>query len=378
MPCRRRLMLFGAAISVLATSTSSAGQDPPDKVLKGKGLRKKGSYLYVLPGERELSNALRRRRPAGKISPVQAELRDVTRRQEQAEARLEQVERDADSLIEQRRRVHQDVQAADRDGASVDVRNRLITTYNDVSDRLNQVGREHERIAEGLPRLREDVAEARERYLQTLLDVRDLVDKTLERYDVLKKDPAVKAALDTLNDGRAGKRQITLGPSPTFTRDVQKLAGLEKQILSETIELRARHGVFSLEAIINGKHHVPMVLDTGAALICLPSAVAKRVGLKASTTDPTIKLQLADGRMVKAGIVRLKSLRVGKFKVDDVPCALLPRSMSEAPPLLGQSFLRHFTYRIDSDGRKLTLRKFEIPTDEPQPPAKSKAKRRRR
>ena len=69
-----------------------------------------------------------------------------------------------------------------------DVRNRLITSYNDVTDRLSQVGREHNRISRDLPDLREDVAEARERYLQTLLDVRDLVES-------IAKTVACKAAI---------------------------------------------------------------------------------------------------------------------------------------------------------------------------------------
>ena len=56
-------------------------------------------------------------------------------------------------------------------------------------------------------------------------------------------------------------------------------------------------------------------------------------------------------------------MRVGKFVVKDVECLVMPASKTDVPPLLGQTFQRHFTIHFNPDGQKLVLTKVE--TEEP-------------
>ena len=60
----------------------------------------------------------------------------------------------------------------------------------------------------------------------------------------------------------------------------------------------------------------------------------------------------------------LDSVRVGKFTVKDVRCAVLPAGLTQAPPLLGGSFLRHFSYRHNPGGGKVTFWKVQTESDE--------------
>jgi aspartyl protease family protein len=53
--------------------------------------------------------------------------------------------------------------------------------------------------------------------------------------------------------------------------------------------------------------------------------------------------------------MKLNTVRVGKFTVDNVECAVLGDEAVSAEPLLGMSFLEHFKFEIDSSAKKLTM-----------------------
>ena len=87
------------------------------------------------------------------------------------------------------------------------------------------------------------------------------------------------------------------------------------------------------------------------------------IGLNPSTADevkddPTVRLQLGDGKVVEAKQMILKSVRVGSFTVENVECAVLPPVLVAAEPALGGSFLKHFTYKLDPKAGKLHLAQF--------------------
>ena len=53
--------------------------------------------------------------------------------------------------------------------------------------------------------------------------------------------------------------------------------------------------------------------------------------------------------------MKLASVRVGKFTVENVECAVLGDDAVAAEPLLGMSFLEHFKFEVDAAARKLTM-----------------------
>jgi aspartyl protease family protein len=101
-----------------------------------------------------------------------------------------------------------------------------------------------------------------------------------------------------------------------------------------------------------------MMVDSGASMISLPFALAEKMGLKPSQGDPKITLQLADGREIEGHRKIIPSVRVGKFTVEKVECAVLGEDAVNAEPLLGMSFLGHFKFELDTDAKTLTMVKI--------------------
>ncbi len=374
--CIRRLTLMAWA-GVLSTtaSTWSAEQDAAGKVLKDHGLTSKkilSAEVYVLQGELDVHKRLdtiKRDKAWKRLVRDTRELRD-------AEVGLVRMESDAAGMTAELDRIREQMKYESDRGRAYPY-NRLVGQHNDLVSRLNNLRREYGLAVGRVNGLRASAAGGRAEYLQSLLDLRVLVNETLEQYEKLGKDQDVKSALAAVNRSRQGTKPVVLGPSRRFSRDVKRLVELEKPLRAEIIALRPKGGVMWVEAVVNGKTPVAMLLDTGATYVSLPRSLAAKCGAKATAADPEKTLRLANGTTSSVRITRLESLRVGGFEVANLECAV-PTVEGAAPPLLGQSFLRHFTYTVDPHTRKLTLRKLEVPTEDAKPSKKGKRRSRRR
>ena len=98
-----------------------------------------------------------------------------------------------------------------------------------------------------------------------------------------------------------------------------------------------------------------MVVDSGAAMVALPSATATELGIKVPLDARVIKLMLADGRTISAHGVTLPRVRIGEFEAENVEAAVLDDVSIQAEPLLGMSFLGNFKFEVDSAGKTLKL-----------------------
>jgi clan AA aspartic protease (TIGR02281 family) len=140
----------------------------------------------------------------------------------------------------------------------------------------------------------------------------------------------------------------------------RKLRKFEETVLSDSIDIRHdRSQLWELSVVFNGKDPQIINLDTGASLVALSYQAAKAAGLTPSENDPTIKMELADGHLVEGKKVVAGSIRVGKFEVEQVDVVVMPASLPNAASLLGQSFLKHFTYKVDTAKSKLVMTKVD-------------------
>lgn len=69
------------------------------------------------------------------------------------------------------------------------------------------------------------------------------------------------------------------------------------------------------------------------------------------------------GRLARILGCVLKTVRVGRFTVDDVTCVVLQKGLPNAPLILGGSFLNHFIVKLDPASNELHLTQVN---DEPQ------------
>ena len=231
----------------------------------------------------------------------------------------------------------------------------LAIQLNRVNNELNRL-REQSKDQDQKSQIDGQAAHSREKYMDAVLELRKSVDNVLAKYASLSKNADVQKALDTLSATTKNKHK--LGPSKALNEAIKKLEKSEGAVKSESIELHRENGVDHVYAML-GKVPAKMVFDTGAGLTTISSVLAKKIGLKPRPSDQTIELKTADGTTIKAKQMTIPSVRVSKFTIANVECAVMPEEKGDIDPLLGQSFFKHFKVEYSPEGRTLRLKRLE-------------------
>jgi clan AA aspartic protease (TIGR02281 family) len=137
-------------------------------------------------------------------------------------------------------------------------------------------------------------------------------------------------------------------------------------VTSAVVKVENEGNVPHVDVTLNGTLTRSMVLDSGASFVALTADTAKQIGLVPGPNDIKIKLTLADGKVVEAHQMMLKSVRVGSFIVDNVECAVMPASLIAADNLLGGTFLRNFVYKLDPVAGELHMSQVGKPAAAPK------------
>lgn len=141
---------------------------------------------------------------------------------------------------------------------------------------------------------------------------------------------------EDLAQRRADHSPSQAEPEPA---DEQPVRGLRLQAQS--------NGHFYLEAQVNGAR-IPFLVDTGASSVMLTREAARRARIHPNRSQYTLRAHTANGT-VQMAPVTLREMRVGQFRVTNVPGAVNDADMGIS--LLGMSFLNR-------------LRRYEVKGDE--------------
>jgi clan AA aspartic protease (TIGR02281 family) len=371
---RRRwfLALFVTIAAGAAPRPASTAADSPEELLKARGLKRVGS-TYVLASENEVQKKI------NDLKVLSNQLAQAARYQAGVEQQGQDEKGMLRAMLQRRVELNQQIAAFDEQirnfgGAAPELirqRNMVVNEYNGLGDQINLLRTGQASDPKLQDQLTAEVSKYRVRYIQAVLDLRQLVDTATKAYAELGGDAAVKDAIDAL--GRTSKAKLKLGPSAQFTNNVKLLERVERSVITDTVDIRKQNGVFVVDVMFNGKVHEPMVFDTGASLIMLPARLAEKIGLKPTPSDPIIKCETADGTVVEARRKTIPSVRVGRFEVKSVDCAIMPADKGDVAPLLGQSFLRHCTYEFTPESGHLVMSRVE--GLEPGAPAASPSNR---
>jgi clan AA aspartic protease (TIGR02281 family) len=357
---------FLVAVVLVATVRAA---DPAEAVLKGKDLRRAGT-TYVLPLETELQKKLKEANSLYKqVSLGVMQQRAFAHGAASNKAMIQE-------LTQRRIMLNQQL----RQAVTVQQNNQVVAMLNEVSDTL-QLLHDQTSDPEAKDKINAEVGRRREAFVEQVLELRKLVDEGQDAYKTLADDAEVKQALTALN--QKTKTKLTLGPSRTFLANVKLVGRVEATVLTESINLRKKGGIYWLDVTFNGKVTRPMAFDTGASSVVLPADLAASIGLKPGKDDPTVQAHVADGSIVEAKQMTIPSVRVGKFTVNDVVCIIMPADKQDVAPLLGQTFLKNFTHRVNGETGTLVLTQVETPeAEKPAPrtkaatrPARTNAKR---
>ncbi len=112
---------------------------------------------------------------------------------------------------------------------------------------------------------------------------------------------------------------------------------------------------FLVRALINGRREVVFVLDTGASLTTISTALARDLGLNVGADSPTVNIMTASD-VIRAPLATVGSIQVGGLEAPDVRVAVfdLPGG-TQLAGLLGNSFLSRFHVQLDAMQSVLTL-----------------------
>lgn len=348
------LLLAGLLVLPLGAADDKTDEkldaQEPAGLVQARGL-KKTTTGYLLPAENDFNKLFKDART------LQRKVFDATKQLEKANALETERRATIVQLVQERRKMRGMLQNT-RDAASV---NRLIDLMEEAEDRI-RILEEGTEVKQALSAAESRATGARDAYTEHLLKMRREADALGEKYEDLAADPELKAAIEKLNAGAA--KPLPLGPSAPFKKNLLALKKLEDVVLAETIKLRRDEAdMYYVQVVFDDRYSKEMAIDTGASLIALPYKMAVDVGLTPKENDPQILLELADGRPIPATLVVAKNIRVGKFVVENVECAVFPEGLPKAAPLLGMTFLRNFSYRINNEDGTLMLTKIETPGD---------------
>lgn len=135
---------------------------------------------------------------------------------------------------------------------------------------------------------------------------------------------------------------------------------LEKERAPKDINLVEIHGNIIVNVLLNQKAAVGLFLDTGASLTVISETVAKSAGIDLEKEKNIVRLKVADGRLVDAKLIVLKSIRVESSGAENVEAAVIPDQLASTGVgngVLGMSFLKRFNFKVDYSNKKLILEK---------------------
>jgi clan AA aspartic protease (TIGR02281 family) len=356
---------LATVIAAVVARSLHAADDAPEEVLKNHQLKRVGA-TYVLAAEADVQ------RKCTEVKSLALQLNRALWQEDTFERGAKDRESLIQEMLQRRIALNDEIAAVEQEmnrgaaGASiydrnqlVAHRNQLVLAYNGLLDRIRLLQTQGD---DGKLRseIRAEVPRCRAAYIAAVQALRELVDATTKSYAELAGNDAIRKALESLS-GRS-RTKLSLGPSRQFLENVKLLERIEKLVVTDAVELRrTRAGVDELDVTFNGKVTRPMIFDTGAGITSIPARLAAEIGLTPSSSDPEVRCQTADGTIVVARQKTIPSMRVGRFTVNNVLCAVMPAGKGDVEPLLGQSFHRHFSYRITPGSGRLIMTKVETP-----------------
>ncbi|MGE5192996.1 MAG: TIGR02281 family clan AA aspartic protease [Deltaproteobacteria bacterium] len=314
----------------------------------------------TLPEEVELGKSIRE--AAKQKKAMMAADREVYAIQQQ----LDEIKAQIGALKAQ----HKNLSAQLANVTDVATNNRIVGALNATVGEIEELGEKSKDVTDRLKEARNKAGEIRDEFVQELQTMRAHADEIPQKWSALAADSAVKDAIAAVN--KALGKKFALQPTSSFAANVKQLKTMEEAVKSDLIKLENETNSLWVNVMINDKHKKRMIVDSGATTISLSDKMARDMGIKPDANGTPVRVSLADGRVVPATMVKLDSVQVGKFTVQDVECCVLSPEAPDAPPLLGMSFLGQFKFEVDTAQGELKL--LKVDSGEPLPKDKAKDK----
>jgi clan AA aspartic protease (TIGR02281 family) len=329
--------LFSSAVVTFQPTAPVRGDEASAKAaLKSKGIQVTSSGLSVVVEERNLSTAF------GEVGKQKSRLAKASNSLRDLEERAQEAKDAVQALNEQHAALSNELKSTPTTNPVA--YNNLVNELNDTSSTIQSIMDSRKGIEKEIDQARKGVSSARDIYVQDILELRAQADRILAKYAELAKDDDAKAALRELS--LATSKTYTFEPPPRLKSRLKELEKLENTAVPATVSLRREGGRRFASVVINGKQPpLEMLVDTGCTSMLLPYPMALNCGAKPDGGRDG-HATIADGSTVKTKVIKLDSVRVGKFNAQNVECSVLPAELGNVEPLLGMSFLDCFYYEL--------------------------------
>ena len=111
-----------------------------------------------------------------------------------------------------------------------------------------------------------------------------------------------------------------------------------------------------VKVFLNESHSFSFIIDTGATLCSIPSIAVERLRIDIDQTTP-VRLISTAGGIAETYEVKLDSVELGGFRVNDIEALIIDIPGYQDYGLLGQNFLNNFHIEIDNQKGILRLKK---------------------
>ena len=129
-------------------------------------------------------------------------------------------------------------------------------------------------------------------------------------------------------------------------------AHADHRLLSNEVPLLGDGTSWMVTATLNGRVQGRFLLDTGASYCVVAPAFARQLAL--APTGSFASVHTANG-VVRAPVVRLRSVELGETRVRDVQAIVHDAVGPNLDGVVGLNFLNRFHYAVDPRRRVLTL-----------------------
>ncbi|NQU38869.1 MAG: retroviral-like aspartic protease family protein [Lentisphaerae bacterium] len=176
----------------------------------------------------------------------------------------------------------------------------------------------------------------------------DLIAHYADALESLRRDAASQHG----GGGETGDERVFLN------RAMSELALLSGEFETHTASLLSHRAGHAVEVHINQTTTGHFIVDTGAAIVTMSEAFAKRAGLEWDAAQ-TMELVLANGESAQGIRIMLDHVAVGGVSARGVPAVILANAPDEdVDGLLGMSFLGRFQFSMEPGHGRLTFRDF--------------------
>jgi predicted aspartyl protease len=183
------------------------------------------------------------------------------------------------------------------------------------------------------------------------------VERLSEAIDTQLAEEAEKQGTSLEQQKQTGLEATSEESEKPATETESEEAGREtnEEVLT-VVKFSQVNGQIVVPVVLNDSRRAKVLVDTGAGITVLSTALADEIGLLAEAERPVILKTMAMD--VHAQLARLDSIQVGNFNRFDFPVAIADLPLGEQGKfqgILGMDFMNHYTIHIDNEKGTLAL-----------------------